>query len=98
MSHTDDTDPNERSRRGSAMSGTAADATATHVIRNRQHWESQSADYQSRNRPQLNRWDDLAWGPDLSRTVVNLKFYAPEIRTSCVEKRKRLRKRLDANQ
>ena len=37
--------------------------TSAHVRRNRQHWESQSADYQERNRAQLNRFDDeLRWG------------------------------------
>jgi ubiquinone/menaquinone biosynthesis C-methylase UbiE len=36
--------------------------TADHVRRNRTHWESQSAAYQSANASQLNRWDRLAWG------------------------------------
>jgi len=33
-----------------------------HVKRNRQNWETQSAEYQSSNAAQLNRWDRLAWG------------------------------------
>ena len=37
--------------------------TSPHVRRNREHWETRSADYQSWNREQLNRgWDDLGWG------------------------------------
>ena len=36
--------------------------TSEHVRRNRDHWESQSASYQDRNRSQLNRWDDVGWG------------------------------------
>jgi len=62
MSDTDDAGANETSRSRPAASGAAADATATHVIRNRQHWESQSAEYQAQNRPQLNRWDEIGWG------------------------------------
>lgn len=41
---------------------TGAVETASHVRRNRQHWETRSAEYQQQNRSQLNRWDDLAWG------------------------------------
>ncbi len=36
--------------------------TTDHVRKNRTHWESQSAAYQSANARQLNRWDRLAWG------------------------------------
>jgi ubiquinone/menaquinone biosynthesis C-methylase UbiE len=36
--------------------------TEEHVRKNREHWESQSAAYQSANATQLNRWDRLAWG------------------------------------
>jgi SAM-dependent methyltransferase len=36
--------------------------TEEHVRKNRAHWESQSAAYQSANATQLNRWDRLAWG------------------------------------
>ena len=36
--------------------------TDEHVRKNRAHWESQSAAYQSANATQLNRWDRLAWG------------------------------------
>lgn len=39
------------------------DGTSTHVRRNREHWETRSADYQGRNRDQLNtRWYELGWG------------------------------------
>jgi SAM-dependent methyltransferase len=37
-------------------------STSDHVRKNRTHWESESDAYQERNRPQLNRWDHLAWG------------------------------------
>lgn len=37
--------------------------TSAHVRKNREHWESRSAEYQERNRSQLNRFDDdVAWG------------------------------------
>jgi SAM-dependent methyltransferase len=37
--------------------------TSSHVARNREHWETRSADYQGWNRDQLNaRWDELGWG------------------------------------
>ncbi|HSL11841.1 MAG TPA: class I SAM-dependent methyltransferase [Actinomycetota bacterium] len=37
--------------------------TSAHVRRNREHWESRSAEYQDHNRTQLNRFDDeLRWG------------------------------------
>jgi SAM-dependent methyltransferase len=37
--------------------------TSAHVRRNREHWESRSADYQDWNREQLNtRWDRSGWG------------------------------------
>ncbi len=36
--------------------------TTPHVRRNRAHWESHSAAYQSENAAQLNRWDRLGWG------------------------------------
>jgi SAM-dependent methyltransferase len=37
--------------------------TSAHVRRNREHWETQSAEYQEQNRTQLNRFDDeLRWG------------------------------------
>lgn len=41
-----------------------SDGTTTpHVVRNRVHWETRSADYQSWNRDQLNRdWSELGWG------------------------------------
>ena len=41
-----------------------ADAAETteHVRKNREHWERESAEYQQRNRAQLNRWDRLGWG------------------------------------
>jgi SAM-dependent methyltransferase len=38
-------------------------ATSAHVRRNREHWETRSAEYQERNRSQLNRdWAELGWG------------------------------------
>ena len=36
--------------------------TTEHVRKNREHWERESAEYQQRNRAQLNRWDRLGWG------------------------------------
>jgi SAM-dependent methyltransferase len=36
--------------------------TAPHVRRNREHWETNSAEYQAWNRAQLERWDRLGWG------------------------------------
>jgi len=33
-----------------------------HVRRNRTHWEGHSAEYQSQNATQLDRWDRLGWG------------------------------------
>lgn len=44
------------------MSGSERD-TSAHVRRNREHWETRSADYQGWNREQLNtNWDELRWG------------------------------------
>lgn len=47
--------------------------TSPHVLKNREHWESRSADYQGRNRDQLNRdWDTLRWGVwDVPETDVD---------------------------
>ena len=36
--------------------------TTEHVRKNREHWEHEAAEYQQRNRAQLNRWDRLGWG------------------------------------
>jgi SAM-dependent methyltransferase len=36
--------------------------SAEHVRKNREHWEHEAAEYQQRNRAQLNRWDRLGWG------------------------------------
>jgi hypothetical protein len=36
--------------------------SAEHVRKNRAHWEHEAAEYQQRNRAQLNRWDRLGWG------------------------------------
>ena len=56
-----------RPRRGSSRSrgrvaGSMTAETTEHVRKNREHWERESAEYQERNRAQLNRWDRLGWG------------------------------------
>ena len=41
---------------------TGGPESAEHVRKNREAWEHEAAEYQRRNRAQLNRWDRLGWG------------------------------------